>query len=57
MRGTPLLGKALPRRSVHLCSSPRVNEVPNSTRWHLFIPYLNNVEIELNFETKNEVAG
>ena len=37
--------------------SHRVNQVPNSTRWQIFLRDPNNVEIELNFETKNEVAG
>ena len=31
----------------------RVNQVPNSTRWQIFLRDPNNVEIELNFETKN----
>jgi catechol 2,3-dioxygenase-like lactoylglutathione lyase family enzyme len=35
----------------------RVNQVPNSTRWQIFLNDPNNVEIELNFETKNEIAG
>jgi catechol 2,3-dioxygenase-like lactoylglutathione lyase family enzyme len=35
----------------------RVNQVPNSTRWQIFLRDPNNVEIELNFETKNEDAG
>jgi catechol 2,3-dioxygenase-like lactoylglutathione lyase family enzyme len=35
----------------------RVNQVPNSTRWQIFLKDPNNVEIELNFETKNEMAG
>jgi catechol 2,3-dioxygenase-like lactoylglutathione lyase family enzyme len=35
----------------------RANQVPNSTRWQLFFRDPNNVEIELNFETKNEMAG
>ena len=35
----------------------RVNQVPNSTRWQIFLRDPNNVEIELNFETKNELAG
>ena len=35
----------------------RVNEVANSTRWQIFLRDPNNVEIELNFETKNEVAA
>jgi hypothetical protein len=34
----------------------RVNQVPNSTRWQIFLRDPNNVEIELNFETKNETA-
>ena len=33
----------------------RVNEVPNSTRRQIFLRDPNNVEIELNFDTKNEV--
>jgi catechol 2,3-dioxygenase-like lactoylglutathione lyase family enzyme len=37
--------------------SYRVNQVPNSTRWQLFLRDPNNVEIELNFETKNELAA
>ena len=35
----------------------RVNQVPNSTRWQIFLRDPNNVEIELNFETKNELAA
>ena len=35
----------------------RVNQVPNSTRWQIFVRDPNNVDIELNFETKNEVAA
>lgn len=37
--------------------SYRVNEVPNSTRRQIFLRDPNNVEIELNFETKNETVG
>ena len=37
--------------------SYRVNQVPKSTRWQLFFSDPNNVEIELNFETKNELAA
>jgi hypothetical protein len=33
-----------------------VNQVANSTRWQIFLRDPNNVEIELNFETKNETA-
>ena len=33
-----------------------VNQVPNSARWQIFLRDPNNVEIELNFETKNETA-
>ena len=43
-----LTGKGMPHR---------VNQVPNSTRWQIFLRDPNNVEIELNFETKNEVAA
>ena len=34
----------------------RVNQVPNSARWQIFLRDPNNVEIELNFESKNETA-
>lgn len=34
----------------------RVNEVPNSSRRQIFLRDPNNVEIELNFDTKNEAA-
>ena len=34
----------------------RVNQVPSSTRWQIFFRDPNNVEIELNFETKDETA-
>jgi catechol 2,3-dioxygenase-like lactoylglutathione lyase family enzyme len=37
--------------------SYRANQVPNSTRWQLFFRDPNNVEIELNFETKNETGA
>jgi catechol 2,3-dioxygenase-like lactoylglutathione lyase family enzyme len=37
--------------------SYRINQVPNSTRWQLFFRDPNNVEIELNFETKYELAA
>ena len=43
-----LAGKGVPHR---------VNQVPNSTRWQIFLRDPNNVEIELNFETKNEMAA
>ena len=32
----------------------RVNQVPDSPRWQIFFRDPNNVEIELNFETRNE---
>ena len=35
----------------------RVNQVPSSTRCQIFLRDPNNVEIELNFETKNEMAA
>ena len=35
----------------------RLNQVPNSTRWQIFLQDPNNVEIELNFETKNETRA
>src|SRR4029077_11962789 len=34
-----------------------MNQVPDSTRWQIFLRDPNNVEIELNFETKNETAA
>ena len=34
-----------------------VNQVPNSALWQIFLRDPNNVEIELNFETKNETAA
>jgi catechol 2,3-dioxygenase-like lactoylglutathione lyase family enzyme len=43
-----LTGKGVPHR---------VNQVPKSTRWQIFLRDPNNVEIELNFETKNEMAA
>jgi catechol 2,3-dioxygenase-like lactoylglutathione lyase family enzyme len=35
----------------------RVNQVPNSTRCQIFLRDPNNVEIELNYDTKNERAA
>jgi len=35
----------------------RVNQVPNSARWQIFLRDPNNVEIELNFEANNETAA
>ncbi len=35
----------------------RVNQVPNSTRCQIFLRDPNNVEIELNYDTKNELAA
>jgi hypothetical protein len=35
----------------------RVNQVPNSARWQIFLRDPNNVEIELNFEAKNETVA
>ena len=32
----------------------RVNEVPNSSRWQIFLTDPNNVLIELNFDVANE---
>lgn len=43
-----LTGKGVPHR---------INLVPNSTRCQIFLRDPNNVEIELNFETKNETAA
>ena len=43
-----LAGKGVPHR---------VLQVPNSTRRQIFLRDPNNVELELNFDTKNETAG
>jgi catechol 2,3-dioxygenase-like lactoylglutathione lyase family enzyme len=52
-RGFEAMKKHLSGKGV----SYRINQVPNSTRWQLFFRDPNNVEIELNFETKNELAA
>ncbi len=36
--------------------STTVNQVPNSPRWQIFLRDPNNVEIELNFESKDETG-
>src|SRR4026207_2033360 len=43
-----LAGKGIPHR---------VNQVPNSTRCQIFLRDPNNVEIELNYDTKDERAA
>lgn len=35
----------------------RVNQVPNSPRWQIFLKDPNNVEIELNFASATESSG
>ena len=45
-------GEHLTSGSVHF----RVNQAPNSTRRQIFLRDPNNVEIELNFEVKNEAS-
>jgi len=63
----PVTSQVIPKADnrVHLhCDSAehcrgvpfRVNQVPNSTRWQIFLRDPNNVEIELNFEVKNEAS-
>jgi catechol 2,3-dioxygenase-like lactoylglutathione lyase family enzyme len=52
-RGFEAMKKHLAGKSVPF----RVNEVPNSTRRQIFLRDPNNVEIELNFDTRNEVAA
>ena len=52
-RGFEAMKKHLSGRGV----SYRVNLVPNSTRCQIFLRDPNNVEIELNFDTKNESAA
>ena len=49
--------EAMKRQLTSKGISFRANQVPNSTRWQLFFRDPNNVEIELNFETKNEMAA
>ena len=51
-RGFEAMKKRLADKSIDY----RVNEVPNSTRRQIFLRDPNNVEIELNFDTKNETA-
>ena len=44
----------------HLANSGvtfRVNQVPNSPRWQIFLKDPNNVEIELNFASATESGG
>jgi catechol 2,3-dioxygenase-like lactoylglutathione lyase family enzyme len=52
-RGFEAMKKHLAGKSVPF----RVNEVPNSTRRQIFLRDPNNVEIELNFDTRNEIAA
>jgi catechol 2,3-dioxygenase-like lactoylglutathione lyase family enzyme len=35
----------------------RVNQVPNSRRWQIFLDDPNNILIELNFDVSNETAA
>jgi catechol 2,3-dioxygenase-like lactoylglutathione lyase family enzyme len=51
-RGFEMTKRHLTSRSVPF----RVNQVPNSTRWQIFLRDPNNVEMELNFEVKNEAS-
>jgi hypothetical protein len=51
-RGFEAMKKHLAGRNV----SYRINLVPNSTRCQIFLRDPNNVEIELNYDTKNEAA-
>jgi catechol 2,3-dioxygenase-like lactoylglutathione lyase family enzyme len=51
-RGFEPMKQHLTRKGI----SHRVNEVPNSSRRQIFLRDPNNVEIELNFDTKNETA-
>jgi catechol 2,3-dioxygenase-like lactoylglutathione lyase family enzyme len=52
-RGFEPMKKHLTGRGI----SFRVNLVPNSTRAQIFLRDPNNVEIELNFDTKNDAAA
>ena len=52
-RGFEAMKKHLSGKSIDY----RVNVVPNSTRRQIFLRDPNNVEIELNYEIKNEPAG
>jgi catechol 2,3-dioxygenase-like lactoylglutathione lyase family enzyme len=49
-RGFEAMKQHLTRKGVPY----RVNQVPGSASWQIFLSDPNNVEIELNFETKNE---
>ena len=51
-RGFEATKQHLTSGSVHF----RVNQAPNSTRRQIFLRDPNNVEIELNFEVKNEAS-
>ena len=35
----------------------RINQVPNSRRWQIFLDDPNNVMIELNFDVAKETTG
>ena len=52
-RGFEAMKKHLAARGIQ----HRVNQVPGSTRWQIFLRDPNNVELELNFETKNELSA
>ncbi len=49
-RGFEAIKQHLARKGVPF----RVNQVPNSTRWQIFLTDPNNVMIELNFDVANE---
>jgi catechol 2,3-dioxygenase-like lactoylglutathione lyase family enzyme len=51
-RGFEAMKQHLASKGVHF----RANQVPNSPRWQLFFRDPNNVEIELNFESRNEAG-
>jgi hypothetical protein len=51
-------GSADPAIAVIRKSVPyHLNQVPNSARWQIFLRDPNNIEIELNFESKNETGA
>jgi len=49
--------EAAKRHLEHKGISFRINQVPNSRRWQIFVRDPNNVLIELNFDVANESAA
>jgi hypothetical protein len=55
----PVFGKLRPRepKGRHALDVKSTCRAVDSTRWQIFLCDPNNVEIELNFETKNETGA